>query len=185
MTVYKRATSYNVYNVMLMLPKEVTDSMNKINKILNGLCNWHQNSKVAHISIKYLGYHKSYSKRDILKLLPEINNISKELLPLKLRMKGIKIHEVPNSDKLNVFILIEKTKGLQSLHDRIKTGLGSRIDHFTDWEGKHFYPHVTVVNASKSNIKEIKKRLRNLKIPKKPFVASRLALHAKKEIIRI
>jgi 2'-5' RNA ligase len=185
MTVYKKTTSCNVYNIMLMLPKEVTAIMNKITKKLKGLYSWQQNSKTPHISIKYLGLHKNYSKKYIIKLLPEIKEISKKILPIKLNIKGIKINEVPKSDKLDVFILIKKDKKIQALHNQIKNKLRSRIDHFSDWEGKNFLPHITVLSANKIHIKEIKRKIKILKINIKPIIAKKIALHIKKKIIYI
>ncbi|MHB9019674.1 MAG: hypothetical protein ACYC3G_02265 [Minisyncoccota bacterium] len=168
-----------------MLPKEVTALMNKINKKLKGLSNWQQNSKTAHISIKYLGYYKNYSRKYIIKLIPDIKEISKKFLPIKLNIKGVKINGVPKSDKLDVFILIKRDKKIQALHNQIKRKLQNKIDHFTDWEGSLFLPHVTVLNANKSHINEIRKRLNGIRITKKPIIAKRLALHIKKEIIPI
>jgi hypothetical protein len=160
---YKKCEDPEVYGFGILIPvKQIYPYIEKYRSRISPFLDWvvskqnKGNSMMAHIAIKYLGFHKNYSNAQIKKLVPELKEISKKYLPLEIDVSGLKIGTKFN----NVGVLLDYKAPplLRKFHNEVINRLGDKIDFFEDRDGKMFEHHISLGAGPKvsNNIKALR-----------------------------
>lgn len=163
---YKKCTDPRVFGLGVFVPKKYYSYIKKYVKEINPYVDWAvkkdykypgTNATRMHITVKYLGYHKKYSNSQIKKLIPEIKEIAKEYLPLKIKVKGIRIET--KYKQAGVLLNYKTDKKAKKFHNEIIKKLGSKIDIFENMDGRNFGQHIVIGAGQKTskNIRELRK----------------------------
>lgn len=164
--IHEKCTSPEVFGFGLLLPKEIYPYIQNYQAPLSKYVNWFvkesyqypgSNSMVAHVTLKYLGYHKEHSNEEISKLIPELIKISRKHLPLRIKVKGIEIGT--KYSNIGVLLKFKPSKEIKSFHNELIKELGNKIDIFKEMDGDNFEPHIAIATAEKTetNLKELRK----------------------------
>ena len=168
---YKRCNNDRIYGFGIYIPKEHYNyCAGRYTKKLGTIADWtiKKNPEVGrrglHLSIKYIGYRKNYSKKYVEKLIPELKKIAKKYLPLKIEVKGIKISS-SKYDSLGVLLNCKSNPKISKLHKEIIFKLGKKMDFFEYSEGKNFRQHIVIAScpSNNHNLKLLRELARNSK----------------------
>lgn len=168
---YKKCTDPNVFGFGIFIPDEFYPYIEKYKKEVLPYVDWFvekkdnpkRNTMRPHITIKYLGCHKEHSNTEILRLKDDLNEIASRYLPLKIKVRGIKI-----GTRWGIGILLNYTleDRIKQFHQEVIRKLGDRIDIYEDIDGKNFGPHIALGScaifdkAKYKKLKEIERRSR-------------------------
>jgi 2'-5' RNA ligase len=165
--IYEKCTSFEVFGLGLFLPKEAYLYLKKYEKPMKRIVDWFvkddykypgSNSMIPHITLKYLGYHSEHTNEEISKLAPEILQIIKKYLPIKIEVRGIEVGS--KYSNLGVLLRFRPSEKLKKLHEEIIQKLGDKIDLFKKMDGDNFEPHIAIATAEKT--KENQKALERI-----------------------
>jgi len=163
--IYKKCTDPRVFGFGVFLPSKIYNYISKYKKEILPYTKWFikkrhsypkSNSMVAHITIKYLMYHKRESNKDIRELIPELKEISKRYLPIKISVKGIKIGT--KYKDIGILLNFKSNKKIKDFHKEVLDKLKGKIDIFQEMDGANFSPHIAIGAAekTKSNLKVLR-----------------------------
>lgn len=156
---YKKCTDPKVFGFGILLPiDKILPSVKKYEKKIKPYIEWgafkekHKkgsNLMPLHIAIKYLGYHKNYSNKEIKKLLPELKEICEKYLPIEIIVRGLKIGT--KYDNIGILLNYKTDPKVKRFHNEILKKFNGRIDIFENQDGKNFSQHITLAAAKKTN----------------------------------
>ncbi len=172
---YKKITDNKVFGFGIFVPKRYYPYILKYKREIGPYINWfikkdykypRTNSMRMHITIKYLGYHKKYSNKEILRLAPKLKEISLKYLPLEVKVRGIKVGT--KHDDVGVLLNFKRNPKIDKFHNEIINSLGKDIDNFENIDGKNFAQHITISSGQKThdNIKNLRRIARESKFDK-------------------
>jgi len=173
MRTYKRCTEQEVFGLGIFLPLSSYKYIAKYRKKIRPLVEWFVKARYSypgtnkmrpHITIKYLGYHKKYSNKEIKKLTPKIKEISKKYLPLEIKIKGLNLGMNPAYYPCGGILLDFKPKTkVRRFHQDIIQSL--KVDIYKNIDRSNFDPHIALAefDMRKADIKKLKEIVKESK----------------------
>lgn len=133
------------YTVKILTPK-FEPIARAYHNLLIGLLERTEKLENLHLGLKYLGYDTDYTEEYMETLIPELQDITRRYLPIRLTVQGIAgFWSTPDWQcKPVIFLRVLQNKRLQELHEEIVEELGDRVDTFTFIEGRYYTPHITL-----------------------------------------
>jgi 2'-5' RNA ligase len=170
MAIYKKCSDPYVFGFGIFLPSAFYKHVSKYREKVEPLTDFFvksrynykkkpiPNSMRLHITIKYLGYHKNYSNREIESLIPDLKEISKKYLPLEINVKGLDIRQNKNYyPGGGVLIKFWPTDKIRKFHEEVIKKLN--VDIFRNMDGKNFDPHIVLAgyDVRKADVTKLKR----------------------------
>jgi 2'-5' RNA ligase len=163
---YKKCTDPRVFGFGIFLPKKYYFYILKYKKEVSPYVDWFvkKNYKYPinfmrpHITLKYLGYHSKYSNRQIEKLIPELSEIARKYLPMKITIRGLSIGT--KYETAGILLNFKPKDKVRKFHQELIKTLKNKIDFFENMDLKNFEPHIVLGSGPKT--KENLKRLREI-----------------------
>jgi len=149
------------YGLMAMVAKEDYKFLEKYKKKLDKYVkfymkpNFFDDIAPQHVSLCYFSYPEKYPEEFVKKLVPKINEITKNYLPLKLKIKGL----LWGGELIGVPVILWNILDLgiiNKFHNELIDALKKDIKHFNDPK-IDFTPHIGVALIKKEYQEEVKK----------------------------
>lgn len=111
-----------------------------------------------HIGLKYMAYETDYNDNYMIAIVPEIQKIVDQYLPIEIEITGLGgfWDESEWPSKPVIFLKVKLTNKLKGFHNALRELLKNKVDVFILAEGANYTPHITLGVGNENQVEELK-----------------------------